>query len=129
MKERRDVHMAKQNFESAMRNPQRMSVTTNLGKAYEGYYCDPKLDRETLPEGWSAYDIRHDDDGCGFFCELKNGYVVVNNCGTFFLKGKIEELNELGSSVYFKISSEEWHSAHLDGEPENGDDDWDYSFE
>ncbi len=100
--------MAAQNFTEAIEYPQHMTIIAPNGHEFNGYYCDPKLDRRTLPDGWNAYDIRHDDDGCGYFAELCHNYVIVNNAGTFFLQGQIEELAEPDSVVFFKIDSEEY---------------------
>jgi hypothetical protein len=100
-------NMAVQNFTEAMEYPQHMTIISPNGREYNGYYCDPKLDRRTLPNGWNAYDIRHDDDGCGLFVELCHNYVIVNNAGTFFFEGQIEELAEPDSVVDFKTECDE----------------------
>ena len=123
--------MAAQNFTDAMNRSQHMTILAPDGREFEGYYCDPKMDRRTLPEGWNAYDIRHDDDGCGVFVQLCHNYVMVNNAGTFFFEGQIPELAEPDSYVDFKIDPEEWsdvHSDHdvLDTEPDGSE--WDYTF-
>lgn len=123
--------MAAQNFTDAMNRPQHMTIVAPDGRNFDGFYCDPKMDRRTLPEGWNAYDIRHDDDGCGVFVELCHNYVMVNNAGTFFFEGQIPELVKPDSYVDFKIDPEEWsdvHSDHdvLDAEPDSSE--WDYTF-
>lgn len=134
--------MAKVNFQEATKYPTEMTVTSPDGRSYEGFYTDPKIDRSTLPEGWNAYDIRHDDDGCGIFCQLCHNVVIVNNAGSFFLEGEIPELREPGAFVYFKVDPEEWDLLHADPDeiddednvphdpdcPENAVTDWDYSF-
>lgn len=123
--------MATQNFTEAMEYPKHMTIIAPNGREYNGYYCDPKLDRRTLPNGWNAYDIRHDDDGCGIFVELCHNYVIVNNAGTFFLEGQIEELAEPNSTVDFKIDPEEWklaHTKHDELDFINDDSAWDYTF-
>ena len=123
--------MATQNFTDAMIHSQPITILAPDGRKFEGYYCDPKLDRSTLPEGWNAYDIRHDDDGCGVFIELCHNYVIVNNAGTFFFEGQIPELAEPGSYVDFKIDSEEWSDTHSDPDelcPESSESDWEYTF-
>jgi hypothetical protein len=125
--------MASLNFKNAFNNGdcnQMVILTSN--EIYKGYYCDPKLDRSTMPEGWHAYDIRTDDDGCGIFCEICHNYVMVNNGGTFFTKTDIPELSEPDSYKPFRIDQEEWNSLHSDDdteEIENDPDAWNYSFE
>lgn len=136
--------MASQTFDEAMKHPQTMTLTAPDGREIQGFYCDPKLDRDTLPEGYYAYDIRHDDDGCGIFVELCCNYVFVNSAGTFFTQTPIPELAVPGSSLDFAIDEEEWKMTHwdedTDGEydemaayhgpecPVNQDTDWHYTF-
>ncbi len=134
--------MAHQSYSDATQKKQEFEVQAPDGRVFKGLYCDPKLDRETLPAGWNAYDIRHDDDGTGVFCTLEHDYVRVNNAGTFFLEGEIPELREAKSSVNFKIEPEEWLMAHgvdpddpdpellesIEPCPEARNDDWEYNF-
>lgn len=124
--------MAKMSYADAMKpgQSQPMSINAPDGRVFNGYYCDPKLDRDTLPAGWHAYDIRHDDDGCGVFVELCHNYVIVNNAGTFFTQTPIPELAKDGASVSFAIDEEEWKLAHdSDTEPvEPNSNAWDYTF-
>lgn len=108
-----------------------MLLYSPTGATYQGVYCDPKIDRSTLPEGYYAYDIRHDDDGCGIFCQLCHNVVIVNNAGSFVTCDEIPELKEPDSFVMFKIDPEEWSMSHSDPNepcPKNSDTDWDYSF-
>ena len=125
--------MATLTFNDVKDNSEMMIIIAPENKIYKGYYCDPKLDRTTLPEGWYSYDIRTDDDGCGIFCELTHDYVYVNSAGSFFTQHPIEELSKEGSFVNFKIDPEEWKEAHSNPEEleeiENYPDDWEYSFE
>lgn len=122
--------MAQISYDEAVKQGQNMTVTSPDGRAFDGQYCDPKLDRMTMPEGVYAYDIRHDDDGCGIFVELCHGYVTVNNAGTFFTNIPIPELEKVGSSVSFAIDPEEWKTAHeSETEPVvSSPTDWDYTF-
>lgn len=123
--------MAMQTFNDAMNSHEELTVMSPDGTEYNGYHCDPKVDRTTLPAGWYAYDIRHDDDGCGIFVELCHDYVVVNNAGTFLTQTPIPELMADHSSVDFEIDPEDWAMAH-DGDssdcPENSDTNWGYTF-
>ena len=104
--------MAHQSYNEAMKDPQEIILFAPDGREINGYYCDPKIDRSTLPSGWHAYDIRHDDECLGIFCTLNHNYVNVNNAGTVFLEGEIPELTESNSSVDFEIDEDEWLMAH-----------------
>lgn len=44
-------------------------------------FTDLRIDRNTLPDGIYAYDLRHDDYGHGNICEIKS-FVTVNHWGT-----------------------------------------------
>lgn len=114
--------MAIQSFQDAQANDfEPMYFVTNTGKVYEGFFSNIRIDRETLPEGWHAYDIREDDE-TGAFGELNHGYVVVNHAGTFTIQGEIEELREKGSWVNLRVDPE------LHSDAVNYPDDWEYSF-
>lgn len=54
---------------------------------YEGLFTNARVDRETIPEGWFAYDIRGgDEDG---FCTLEEN-VAANHTGTFLTTEHVE---------------------------------------
>ena len=136
--------MATQTFKEAMASKQEFTIMSPDGREITGFYCDPKIDRNTLPAGWHAYDIRHDDDGCGIFVELCHDYVIVNNSGTFFTQTPIPELANPSSSINFAIDEDEWKMSYwdedTDGEydenapyngpacPDRNDTDWDFTF-
>ena len=123
--------MARQSFNKAMNSAEEMTIFAPDGREYAGNYADPKIDRSTLPAGWYCYDIRHDDDGCGVFCELCHNIVLVNNAGSFVTQTPIPELSADGSSVDFEIDEEEWalvHGSDSSPCPENHDTDWEYTF-
>ena len=65
---------------------------------YEGLFADARIDRNTLPEGWYAYDLREDDE-IAKCVEIKNGSIVVNHYGTFLTQKEIIELKEKDSSL------------------------------
>lgn len=129
--------MALTTFKDALGCAEDLTVTTDKGTEYIGLFSDIRVDRNTLPDGWNAYDIR-DFDSLGIPCEIKKGYVCVNHFGTFLIFGVIPELED-DSSRYFRIDPEEWIMAHKDEEsdeddddiepcPENYPTDWEYSF-
>ena len=121
------------NFMDVKRRNERMKIIAPDKREYYGLYTDPKVDRRTLPEHWHAYDIRHDDECLGIFCELCHNYVVVNSAGSFVTDQEIPELKEDNSFVNFFIDPDEWKHMHSEDindslMPENTPDDWDYSF-
>ena len=134
--------MAAQKFKKAINEAADMTVIAPDGREITGFYCDPKVDRTTIPAGWYAYDIRYDDDGCGIFVELCHDYVVVNSAGTFLTQTMIPELTNPDSSVEFAVDEEEWNMAHWDGDndyyendtynghacPAKKDTDWEFTF-
>lgn len=52
---------------------------------YTPLRCDP----DTLPRDMYMYELRHDDEGFGFPCEVAE-YVTVNFCGTILCDCEIE---------------------------------------
>ncbi len=84
--------MAIQNFNEAMKRDHMPFAVMVGGKEYKGYFANIRIDRDSAPNGWFVYDIRHDDDG-GDPCEIRNGYIAVNHFGTFYTRDKLP-LNE-----------------------------------
>lgn len=55
-----------------------------------GSFTSLRVDRNTLPKGMYAYDLRDADGDDGFwFSELKD-YVLVNHAGTLLTEDKVE---------------------------------------
>lgn len=52
-------------------------------------FTDFRIDRETVPEGLTLYEIRHDDNGRGTPCTIENK-VAVNFYGTILCKHPIK---------------------------------------
>lgn len=107
--------MAFVNFEEAMEDKSYFVVFDPNGKEYEGYWSDIRVDRDTLPEGWYAYDIRESDseeDDEWWLATIEENYVFVNHAGTFLTEEKLplEEDASGRKRAYFS-------------------EDWDYSFE
>lgn len=61
-------------------------------------FTSDRIDREKLPEGAYAYDIRHSDDDGMEAAELKE-YIMVNHMGTIITKEPID-LGKEGSIVF-----------------------------
>jgi len=60
------------------------------GSIIGGQFTSMRIDRDTIPEGLHAYDIRHADyDTDIFMCFVKD-YVLVNHFGTFVTPKTIE---------------------------------------
>lgn len=59
-----------------------------------------RINRDSVPEGLYAYDVRHDDDCQGDPCEIKP-YVLVNHWGTIICAEPIEmsDCKELGANL------------------------------
>ena len=53
---------------------------------YIGLFDNGRIDRNKLPKGWYAYDLREGDND---FTELKNGIITVNHGGTFLTQDKL----------------------------------------
>ena len=89
--------MAVQSFDEVRKNDNQPFVISIKDKEYNGFFTNLRVNRETLPEGWYAYDLREDDDGD--ICELKCGDdVLVNFCGTFCTQNKLPL--QFGESLY-----------------------------
>ena len=95
--------MATISFDEAYKS-EPMAVFRSDGRYVNGFLEDIRVDRNTVPEGWHAYDIRDNNDGIP--CELVNGYVMVNHMGTFLTqedlglpKGESLSLAEKGRAM------------------------------
>jgi hypothetical protein len=60
---------------------------TILGKP--ALFTCGRVNRDTIPSGYHAYDIRHDDLCRGDAVQLKK-FIMVNHWGTLILNGKIK---------------------------------------
>ena len=81
--------MAIQTFDEAFRTDKRDAVLTLNGVDYNGFVSDIRINRDTVPSDWYAYDIRHDDEDWGQPIQICNGYVMVNHYGTFYTQTKL----------------------------------------
>lgn len=74
--------MAMQTFREAFETDnQPCNITGPDGTVCEGFFANVRVFRDSLPRGWYAYDIRHDDEGDP--CEIKNDCIFVDHLGTF----------------------------------------------
>lgn len=83
-----------------------------LGK--EGLFADYRVDRGTVPEGYSVYEIRHDDDCQGEPVQIAK-WVMVNFWGTLLVKEPFElEPSPVTNNAYLDIDPEEdWNYTAL----------------
>lgn len=51
----------------------------------EGLFTELRVDRNTIPEGWEMYEVRHDDNSWGDPVEIARG-ILVNHFGTLLVK-------------------------------------------
>lgn len=92
--------MVIQSFEEALQHDNQSYAVIIDDKEYVGHFANVRIDRKTLPPGWYAYDIRHDDEGWGDPVEVKNAYVMVNHLGTFYTMEPLPLAP--GESLYFE---------------------------
>ena len=63
-------------------------------KIIGGKFTSMRIDRNTIPEGLHAYDVRHADfDTDNFICFIKD-FILVNHFGTFVTPETIEGSDE-----------------------------------
>ena len=69
---------------------QSITVKLNDGE-YRGNFTSMRIDRKSLPFGYFAYDVRHDEET--WLSELKT-CVLVNHFGTFITHTEISNAEE-----------------------------------
>ena len=76
-----------------------------LGK--EGLFTDYRVNRDTIPEGYFMYEIRHDDDCQGDPVQIAK-WVIVNFWGTLLVKEPFNlEPSPMTNNAYLNIDQEE----------------------
>lgn len=111
----RTKNMIPVSYDEAMENACEMILFDQGGKEYHGMWSEIRVDRDTLPEGMRAYDVREGDDADDdmLFAAIEDGIVCVNYAGTFLTEENLPlQTDSLGRM-----------SAQFD--ENNG---WDYSF-
>ena len=114
--------MALTTYAEAMDGAQEFTVFDPEGREYAGFWSDIRVDRDTLPEGWNAYDIREsdydddDDEEGDWLATIEDNYVVVNHAGTFLTQETLP-LRDDGTGR---------KRACFGGDTSKGE--WDYSF-
>lgn len=59
----------------------------------EGLFVDLRVDKNTVPDGYFMYEVRHCDDDWGEPCEVAN-WILVNFFGTLLVNRPLEDLME-----------------------------------
>ena len=72
--------MAAATFEEALKAASPFVLSPGCKTEVRGYYTSARVDRNTIPAGWHAYDMRHGDNGNPCTVEPM---VFVNHAGTF----------------------------------------------
>lgn len=94
-----DADVMKYDFEEALEDAQGFVLTLPDGNDVPGFFTNLRIDRNTLPDGYYAFDIRGGDDED--FCTLEET-VRVNHTGTFITKYDVD----LGSEGYLDLEKE-----------------------
>lgn len=66
-------------------------------------FSDLRISKESVPEGWHCYEVRHDDECLGIPCEIAGG-ILVNFWGTVLSPEPLLRANETKRF----IGEEEW---------------------
>lgn len=73
----------------------------------EGLFTCLRVDRNTVPEGWYMYEVRHDDECHGEPVEIAL-WVMVNHWGTLLVKEPFDlEKSQFANNAYLCIDPEE----------------------
>lgn len=75
-------------------------------KGVRGYFCDLRIDRATVPDGFHLWELA-DGDSDGIPCRYRPG-ILVNFYGTFLTMGKLP------------VDDEEHQEGYIDNEEECG---------
>lgn len=71
-------------------------------------FTGARLDRNTVPEGLYAYDVRHDDLCQGIPCEVAK-YIMVNHWGTVLMAEPLD----LGEDGRIYLEEKDWNYASI----------------
>ena len=74
----------------------------------ECLFSDLRIDRETIPEGYFMYEIRHDDDDWGEPVEIGR-WIMVNFFGTLLTKERFTlEPSTATNNEYLWLEPDSW---------------------
>lgn len=76
----------------------------------EGLFVDLRVDRDTIPNGYTMYEVRHSDDDWGEPAEIAD-WILVNFFGTLLMKEPLKNMepdeNMKKNFVYIE-DEEDW---------------------
>lgn len=72
-----------------VKSPSKVVLFMGTEKENHCIWSDIRVDRNSLPDGWFAYDIRGNDDDGWAYC-IENNYVWVNHVATILTQKPIE---------------------------------------
>lgn len=67
-------------------------------------FSDERIDMDSVPKGFSLYEVRHDDDGVGHPKEIARG-ILVNFYGTLLIEDGLPEADKSG---WVLVEDEDW---------------------
>lgn len=74
-------------FKEGLNEHDKLIVGPGSENENNGYFSSVRVDRNTLPEGWFAYDFRRNN--IGELRTIEKGYVTDNYGGTFLTQNQI----------------------------------------
>lgn len=87
-----------------------------LGK--RGLFSELRVNKDTVPEGYYMYEVRHSDEDWGEPCEIAE-WIMVNFFGTLLMKEPLENLiyqKSLEKNYVFIDPEKDWICVSLEGE-------------
>ena len=84
-------------------NELRYEQVTVLEK--EAIFTELRVLRDSVPKGFSCYEVRHDDEGQGNPVEIAKG-ILVNFYGTLLVQGSLEQVEKEGRCF---LEREDWN--------------------
>lgn len=88
------------NFEEVIAANRKLVISPDSENEVIGYYTKSHVDKDTVPDGWYIYGVRH--NGKGNFSSIEK-LVIVNYAGAF-LSQKPLKLNRNG---YYRLKSKD----------------------
>ena len=55
---------------------------------YQALFTNERIKRDTVPDGWYLYEVRHDDECQGIPCEIARR-ILVNFWGSLLMRDKL----------------------------------------
>ena len=73
----------------------------------EAIFTDLRVSRDSVPKGFSCYEVRHDDECQGNPVEIAKG-ILVNFYGTLLVQGSLERVEKEG---YCFFEEDDWNDS------------------